>query len=99
MLRRSLILAALVVTTFFANGCQSCSSCHDYDSPVANCECGHCPQCDCNGGCSSCGCSGESSSSGGYMQPGEAVEATPVEGQAVAPHTKSQQSQQPSGAR
>jgi hypothetical protein len=58
MLRRSLIFAALVVMTMFANGCQSCSSCHDYDPPVANCDCGNCQQCAGGDGCASCGCDG-----------------------------------------
>src|SRR3979409_283959 len=50
MLRRSFVFGALLaITLTAANGCQSCSSCHDYDPPVANCHCGSCSQCGCNG--------------------------------------------------
>ena len=60
MPRHSLLVGALLAATLVvANGCRSCSSCHDYDPPVANCQCGHCPQCGCHGG-SACGCSGGS---------------------------------------
>jgi hypothetical protein len=84
MLRHSLVLAALWATSLIsANGCQSCSSCHDYDPPVANCNYG--PQCGCHGGssnCSGCGCNHGSGSSGpymseGYTQEGQQVEAAP----------------------
>jgi hypothetical protein len=58
MLRRSFVFGALfAITLVAANGCQSCSSCHDYDPPVAHCNCGGCSTCGCNSGCSSCGCS------------------------------------------
>ncbi len=94
MFRSCLLLFGLTLSTLlFANGCQSCSSCHDYDPPVPNCHCGHCPQCGCNSGCTSgcgsCGCNGSSSTSGGYMQPGETVEA-PVEGQVISPNGNAQ---------
>jgi hypothetical protein len=37
------ILAALAATaTFSAGGCRSCSNCHDYDPPVAACDCHAC---------------------------------------------------------
>ena len=65
MLRRSFVFGALLaITLAAANGCQSCSSCHDYDPPVANCHCGGCSQCGCNSGCSSCGCNSGYSSCG-----------------------------------
>jgi hypothetical protein len=71
MLRCSFVLAGLVsVAIVSAMGCRACSSCHDYDSPVANCQCGAsaspCGCSSCNGGgngaCSSgCNCGGEHS--------------------------------------
>lgn len=40
MLRNLLLIAGFVAsTTLSAGGCRSCSDCHDYDPPVANCEC------------------------------------------------------------
>ena len=33
---------ALLPTTFSAGGCRSCSNCHDYDPPVAACDCHAC---------------------------------------------------------
>jgi hypothetical protein len=55
--------------TSVAGGCRSCSSCHDYDRPVANCNCDACGThrsgsafAEGCGGCS--GCSGCSSGSG-----------------------------------
>jgi hypothetical protein len=43
MLRPLWILAALAIaTTFSAGGCRSCSNCHDYDPPVAACDCHAC---------------------------------------------------------
>jgi hypothetical protein len=89
MLRHWLVLAALVASSLFsANGCQSCSSCHDYDPPVANCNYGpNGQQCGCNGGCSSGGCSGcgcnHGTTSAGpytsdaYSQEEQSVEPTP----------------------
>src|SRR3954447_24757378 len=104
MLRHSLLCAALLVTTLLgANGCRSCSSCHDYDPPVANCHCGHCPQCGysggCNTGCSSCGggpgscgCGG----SGAYAQP-EGTMNVPVESSTTEAPTQRAQPMQKSG--
>jgi hypothetical protein len=95
MIRSCLLVIGLAIGAMIANsGCQSCSSCHDYDSPVANCHCGHCPQC-CNGGCDSgcttCGCSscvgGECTNAGydsdGFDESGPALEGTPAEGTPV----------------
>lgn len=35
----ALLFAGAVVS---ATGCRSCSTCHDYDPPVACCQCGAC---------------------------------------------------------
>src|SRR6476469_723260 len=65
MSRFTFVLAAFVsLAGLSSGGCRSCSSCHDYDPPVAHCACGctapsGCNGCGCNGGgrdtCSSCG--------------------------------------------
>jgi hypothetical protein len=59
MLHRVILLcfvaAAISATT---SGCRSCSSCHDYDPPVANCE--------------ACGCNRAGSVSGGRIPAGYA---------------------------
>jgi hypothetical protein len=77
MLRSSLFALGLVLATMLGNsGCQSCSSCHDYDCPVADCQCGHCPQC--NGGGCGCGAHGGCTSgccnSGGYVENGPVMQ-------------------------
>ena len=61
MLRRAipLIFAAAAMTMPFS-GCRSCSSCHDYDPPVANCH------------GNACGCHRSGSVSGGYVDDGYA---------------------------
>ena len=69
MLRYSLVLAGLLsLAGLSAGGCRSCSSCHDYDPPVANCHCNdggtHCAC----GGNSQCACGGNNAS-GPYTQP------------------------------
>jgi hypothetical protein len=66
MVRYLTLVAIFISGLALANtGCRSCSSCHDYDRPVADCECGTCG-CGragsaftggCNGGCSTGGCS------------------------------------------
>jgi hypothetical protein len=93
MLRHSYVLGALLaVTLMAANGCQSCSSCHDYDPPVANCHFG-CGQCGCNSGCSSCGCNDGCSScgcGGGAMQPTEMSDGAASEGEVVMPQGNTQ---------
>src|SRR5215467_12598982 len=60
MSRYYLFLAAIIgMVVASSGGCRGCSSCHDYDPPVANspyaCPCG-CNGCG-YGGCGSCGCS------------------------------------------
>src|SRR6478672_10523082 len=59
MSRYTFVLAALVsLAGLSSGGCRSCSSCHDYDPPVANCACGCTAPCGCNGcGCNGGGCS------------------------------------------
>jgi hypothetical protein len=73
MLRHLLLSLALGSTLALAGGgCRSCSSCHDYDSPVADCNCGcgragsnsHC------GACSPCDSACPSNCSGGACGPG-----------------------------
>ena len=52
--------------TLAAGGCRSCSSCYDYDAPVANCNCGcgragsnsHCGACSPCDGAAPCNCAG-----------------------------------------
>jgi hypothetical protein len=101
MLRHYFALVAIVAaTTLPSGGCRSCSDCHDYDPPVANCDCpgginraGSNSTCGCgDGGCgttcgpSGCGCGGHH---GGYeeVQP----QSEPVEVQAAGPKFYKQQ--------
>ncbi|MFO0788055.1 MAG: hypothetical protein U0805_01270 [Pirellulales bacterium] len=108
MLRSSFLIAALAVTLLAtANGCQSCSSCHDYDCPVKGCQCGYPSPSGCNGGCSgggcntggcsSCGCNGSGASampeSSYYMQPGESSQPSSAEVEAAMPESASRGSQ------
>jgi hypothetical protein len=59
MLRRCLLLFGLIAaTTCSSGGCRSCSTCHDYGPPVANCE------------CQACGVHRAGSASGGYVDGG-----------------------------
>jgi hypothetical protein len=55
-----LVIFMAAATTITFGGCRSCSSCHDYDPPVANCD------------CNSCGCNRAGSASGGYESQGYA---------------------------
>jgi hypothetical protein len=81
MLRRCLILFVVVaITTLSSGGCRSCSDCHDYDPPVAGCDCGGCGQragsaCACgscgSGGCDSRGCDGSDGYHEGQPAPTE----------------------------
>lgn len=93
MLRPSLLFGALLgLTLFAANGCQSCSSCHDYDPPVANCHCTPGPQACSSGGCSSCGCNGDYSEyspqqGNTYTQNADPNGATPVAARAGTTQT------------
>jgi hypothetical protein len=68
MRRILLLFATLALSTSLAStGCRSCSSCHDYSPPVADC------------GCSSCGTGRAGSASGGYIASGEYSEEQAVE--------------------
>lgn len=66
----------------FGTGCRSCQNCHDYDPPVADCQCA---------GCTACG-HGRAGSvlSGGYMG-GELItepsvyDSQPMHGEPIAP--------------
>ena len=48
--------------TVSTGGCRSCANCHDYDPPVANCD------------CHACGTQRSGSASGGYDSEGYAEE-------------------------
>jgi hypothetical protein len=72
MLRLSLFLVGLLVaTTFSAGGCRSCSNCHDYDPPVAACDCHACGT---ERAGSGGGHAGHEYESGHYVHHGEAAE-------------------------
>ena len=58
MLRCAILLIFAATMTMPFGGCRSCSSCHDYDPPVAN---GH---------GNACGCHRAGSVSGGYVDAG-----------------------------
>ena len=61
MLRRAfLLILASAAMNMSLGGCRSCSSCHDYDPPVANC------------GSNACGCHRAGSVSGGHIEGGYA---------------------------
>jgi hypothetical protein len=75
-MRPLFFLATLIsAATLFAGGCRSCSDCHDYDPPVANCECNaygtHRAGSAC--GCGGCGCGSHVEES--YYDEGEGVYA------------------------
>ena len=62
MSRYHFVLVALIAFgSLTSGGCRSCSSCHDYDPPVANCE------------CNASGCHRAGSASGGYASDGYPV--------------------------
>ncbi len=69
MLRRAILLTFVAASiSFTSSGCRSCSSCHDYDPPVANCD--------------ACGCHRAGSVSGhhadsGYVSDGYIEEGYP----------------------
>jgi len=80
MLRQLLVTVILGIALASAgSGCRSCSSCHDYDGPVADCNncgcgragsvsnCGACSPCDNPGSCNCAGgaCGGGGCSTGG----------------------------------
>jgi hypothetical protein len=53
-----LLVGLITLTSLAAGGCRSCSSCHDYDPPVAGCQCDACGThragSACSGGCTTC---------------------------------------------
>jgi hypothetical protein len=90
MSRFAMLLAVLIsATTLTAGGCRSCSSCHDYDPPVAGCDCaygtercGSANGCSCSGGgCATGDCAGGQYGEGAYG--GEFIEGQAAEGYAV----------------
>lgn len=90
MLRRCLLLSALVTATLLsAGGCRSCSDCHDYDPPVLGCDCGGYGQragsvCGCDGcGGNSCGACGCGEMHGGYEDYSVPHEGQPSDGPAI----------------
>src|SRR5438105_4284278 len=113
MLRCSFVFAGLMsVAIASAVGCRACSSCHDYDSPVANCQCGACgAQCGCgtcNGGCNSgcngasnggCNCGGERSAPA-YVQSPRSTQANAASANGTERNTQpsAQQTQPANGA-
>jgi hypothetical protein len=75
MLRYTFVIAGLLALTgLSAGGCQSCSSCHDYDPPVAHGGCGGCGSaCSCgcdHGGCANGGCGPGAYGNGGCSHCG-----------------------------
>ncbi|MEX0642424.1 MAG: hypothetical protein WD468_06970 [Pirellulales bacterium] len=89
MLRYELLLAGIIALTSLATGgCRACSSCHDYDPPVADCQCDawgtHRAGSACGGGCSTCsGCSGGGCSTcngGGHVESQYSEGGYPGEG-------------------
>lgn len=68
-----LMIGLLAATTLSSGGCRSCSSCHDYDPPVANCE------------CNASGCHRAGSASGGLVSEGYESEGYSTEEYVVEP--------------
>jgi hypothetical protein len=94
MLRRFFLFAGfLAATTLSAGGCRSCSNCHDYGPPVANCH------------CNSCGCHRAGSASGhvdgGYApDPFESEDEYGTDGQLPSPELYDERPMdQPEGVR
>jgi hypothetical protein len=67
-----MLLAGLIIAiSLTTGGCRSCSSCHDYDPPVAGCDCAYgTHRC---GSASGCDCSGGACATGEYAG-GEYIE-------------------------
>src|SRR2546423_15314902 len=103
MFRSTFVPAGLLeVASFAAGGCRSCSSCHDYDSPVANCQSGSCGSCCAGGSCNgACNCGGERST-GAYDQstqvaPANTLPANAMKQQNTQPRATQQTQPLPSG--
>src|SRR3954447_14599914 len=97
MLRCGFVFAGLMSVAFaFAAGCRACSTCHDYDSPVPNCQCGTCgTSCgcgSCNNGCNGAcngSCNGGERSAPAYVQSSRPTQAN------AADANRTQQNAQP----
>jgi hypothetical protein len=68
-----LLIGLTAAAILNSGGCRSCSNCHDYDPPVADCE------------CNACGCHRAGSASGGYEEAGYATEEYATEPPANEP--------------
>jgi hypothetical protein len=81
MLRRCLLFIGLVAaTTLSAGGCRSCSNCHDYGPPVANCHCNAC-------GCHRAGSASDEYVEGEYPEdPFASEEGSDESGELPSPH-------------
>jgi hypothetical protein len=71
------IMAVVAAVGLSSTGCRSCSTCHDYDPPVANCDC---QACGCNrAGSAYCNCaSGQPAD--GYVEEEYTTEPAVPEG-------------------
>ena len=60
------LLAVVAAASLSSTGCRSCSTCHDYDPPVANCDC---HACGCNrAGSAYCNCASGEQPAEGYVE-------------------------------
>jgi hypothetical protein len=66
-----LLMSLVLGTTLASGGCRSCSSCHDYDGPVADCGCG----CGRTGSVSNCGAGSPCDNAGSCNCSGGACES------------------------
>jgi hypothetical protein len=67
------LIGLAAATTVAGGGCRSCSTCHDYDPPVADCD------------CNASGCHRAGSASGGPLAAGYTSDAYVVEPPAEGP--------------
>jgi hypothetical protein len=86
MPRLSQILICVVMAAGLSSmGCRSCSTCHDYDPPVANCGCNGCG---CNrAGSAYCGCASGEQPAQDYVEEGYAVGPAPNGAEDVSTQT------------
>src|SRR3954454_14684338 len=99
MSRYTFVLAALVsLAGFSSGGCRSCSSCHDYDPPVANCGCCESP-CNCSQGSGSpCNCGGDHGANGDYEESSPAPANNPSGAYAKSPSGQQPRTYRPANA-